>query len=102
MGAEKTVTARRRVVNSGGWPDFGLLTVNLGRIEIGMADIAFYAMVPAVALILKSLFAFVVVMIAVDIGLVVSFYAFRNREVAPGLPIPILSGLFALLVVMLL
>ncbi|GEM_PF-945399 len=82
-----------------GWPDFGLLTVNIDKIEIGMADIAFYSMVPAVALILKSLFAFFVVMIAVDIGLVISFYAFRNKEVAPGLPIPILSGLAALLVV---
>ena len=99
--AEKTATARRRFVNSAGWPDFGLLTVSLGKIEIGMADIAFYSMVPAVALILKSLLAFVIVMIAVDIGLVVSFYAFKNREVAPGLPIPILSGLFTLLVVML-
>ena len=82
-----------------GWPEFGLLTVNLGKIEIGMADIAFYSMVPAVALIVKSLFAFVVVMIAVDVGLLVSFYAFRNREVSPGLPIPILSGLLALLIV---
>jgi len=100
-GTEKIVTANRGGATSG-WPDFGLLTVNLGSIEIGMADIAFYAMVPAVALILKSLFAFAVVMIAVDLGLVVSFYAFRNREVAPGLPIPILSGLFALLIVMVL
>ena len=82
-----------------GWPEFGLLTVNLGKIEIGMADIAFYSMVPAVALIVRSLFAFVVVMIAVDVGLLVSFYAFRNREVSPGLPIPILSGLLALLIV---
>lgn len=85
--------------NRAGWPEFGLLTVNLGNIEIGMADIAFYSMVPAVALILKSLFAFGVVMVGVDAGLVFSFYAFRNKEVAPGLPIPILSGLAALLVV---
>jgi hypothetical protein len=81
----------------GKWPDFGLLTVNFGKIEIGMADIAFYTMVPAIALILVSVLAFFVVMIVLDLGLVLSFYVFRNREVAPGLPVPILLGLFALL-----
>jgi len=81
----------------GKWPDFGLLTINYGKIEIGMADIAFYTMVPAIALILVSLLAFFVVMIVLDIGLVLSFYLFRNREVAPGLPVPILMGLGALL-----
>ncbi|HXQ93250.1 MAG TPA: hypothetical protein VN739_09625 [Nitrososphaerales archaeon] len=81
----------------GKWPDFGLLTINFGKIEIGMADIAFYTMVPAIALILVSLLAFFVVMVVLDIGLVLSFYVFRNREVAPGLPVPILLGLGALL-----
>lgn len=81
----------------GKWPDFGLLTINFGKIEIGMADIAFYTMVPAIALILVSLTAFFVVMLVLDVGLVISFYVFRNREVAPGLPIPILLGLGALL-----
>ncbi len=81
----------------GGWPEFGLLTVNFPHIEIGMADIAFYTMVPAIALILVNVTAFIVVMAVVDIGLIVSFYVFRNKEVSPGLPIPILLGLGALL-----
>jgi len=81
----------------GKWPDFGLLTINFGKIEIGMADIAFYTMVPAIALILVSVLAFFVVMVVLDIGLVLSFYLFRNREVAPGLPVPILLGLASLL-----
>ena len=80
------------------WPDFGLLTVNFHNMEIGMADIAFYTMVPAVSLVLVNLLSFIVVMIAVDVGLVVSFYVFRNKEVAPGLPIPILMGLASLLI----
>jgi hypothetical protein len=80
-----------------GWPEFGLLTVNFPHIEIGMADIAFYTMVPAIALVLVSLLAFIVVMVVVDVGLVLSFYVFRNKEVSPGLPIPILLGLGALL-----
>ncbi|HVB12516.1 MAG TPA: hypothetical protein VNE86_05235 [Nitrososphaerales archaeon] len=80
------------------WPEFGLLTVNFPNIEIGMADIAFYTMVPAIALVLVSLLAFIVVMAVVDTGLVLSFYVFRKKEVAPGLPIPILLGLCALLI----
>ena len=80
------------------WPDFGLLSIRLGDIEIGMADIAFYTMVPAVALVLNSLLAFVVVMVFVDLGLVLSFPLFKKKEVSPGLPIPILLGLGALLV----
>jgi hypothetical protein len=84
------------------WPDFGLLTVNFRSMEIGMADIAFYTMVPAVALILVSPLAFIVVMAVLDLGLVLSFFIFRNREVAPGLPVPILLGLAALLVMYLL
>ncbi len=86
----------------GKWPDFGLLTISFDKIEIGMADIAFYTMVPAIALILVSLIAFFVVMVVLDVGLVISFYVFRNREVAPGLPIPILLGLGALLLMYLL
>ncbi len=79
------------------WPEFGLLTVNFPHIEIGMADIAFYTMVPAIALILVNVMAFVIVMIVVDGGLLLSFFVFRNKEVSPGLPIPILLGLGALL-----
>ena len=79
------------------WPEFGLLTVNFPRIEIGMADIAFYTMVPAVALVVVRFHAYIVVMIALDLGLIVSFFVFRNKEVSPGLPIPILLGLIALL-----
>ncbi len=101
-GDEAQNKCRTKRRESGGWPDFGLLTVNIDKIEIGMADIAFYSMVPAVALIIKNMFAFVVVLVAVDAGLLVSFYAFRNKDVAPGLPIPILSGLAALLIVTLL
>ena len=84
------------------WPDFGLLSIKLSEIEIGTADIAFYTMVPAVAALLVarySLIAFFVVMAAVDVGIVLSFLLFRKREVSPGLPIPILLGLAALLVV---
>lgn len=83
------------------WPDFGLLSIRLTSIEIGMADIAFYSMVPGVALLLSSLFGFFVVMIAVDVGLILSFSIFRRSEVAPGLPVPILLGLGALLVLVL-
>lgn len=84
------------------WPEFGLLAIRLRDFEIGMADIAFYTMVPAVALVLNSLLAFFVVMAAVDAGVVLSFTVFRKREVSPGLPIPILSGLGALLIMSLL
>jgi hypothetical protein len=84
------------------WPDFGLLSIKLGDIEIGTADIAFYTMVPAVAALLVtrySLIAFFVVMAVVDAGILLSFFLFRKREVSPGLPVPILMGLAALLIV---
>jgi hypothetical protein len=94
----KDSTVSTKMPRLRGWPEFGLLTVNFPHIEIGMADIAFYTMVPAIALVLVSLLAFIVVMAVVDVGLVLSFYVFRNKEVAPGLPIPILLGLGALLI----
>jgi presenilin-like A22 family membrane protease len=84
------------------WPDFGLLSIKLSEIEIGTADIAFYTMVPAVAALLVarySLLAFFVVMAAVDVGIIFSFFLFRKREVSPGLPVPILLGLGALFIV---
>lgn len=92
----------KKTGNLSKWPDFGLLSIKLSEIEIGTADIAFYTMVPAVAALLVarySLIAFFVVMAAVDVGIVLSFLLFRKREVSPGLPIPILLGLAALLVV---
>jgi hypothetical protein len=85
-----------------GWPEFGVLSIRLRDIEIGMADIAFYTMVPGIALVLSSLLAFGVVAFAVDAGMLLSFTVFRKSEVAPGLPIPILLGLGALLLVKLL
>ena len=106
-GEAKTVAKPEKPTNEGTpkrtsrlkkWPDFGLLTINFGNIEIGMADVAFYTMVPTIALVLVSLLAFFIVLIAVNAGLVLSFYVFRNRDVAPGLPVPILIGLAALLV----
>jgi hypothetical protein len=99
--SEPDSTAYRKSSDQGRlskWPDFGLLSIRLSTIEIGMADIAFYAMVPGVALLLSNLFGFFVVMIAVDVGIVLSFSLFKRSEVAPGLPVPILLGLAALLV----
>ena len=84
------------------WPEFGVLSIRFRDIEIGMADIAFYTMVPGVALILSGFLAFAIVTIAVDAGMILSFTVFRKSEVAPGLPIPILLGLAALLAVSLL
>ncbi len=84
------------------WPEFGLLSIRMRDVEIGMADIAFYTMVPGVALVLSGVLAFAVVVVAVDVGMVLSFTVFRKSEVAPGLPIPILLGLAALLLVKLL
>jgi hypothetical protein len=104
VGSEKTseTSATPHKKGLSRWPEFGLLTVNFPSMEIGMADIAFYTMVPAVALILVNLSAFFVVLLTLDVGLFASFYLFRNKEVAPGLPVPILMGLGALLVMFLL
>ncbi len=100
--SSERVSAKPKRSGLAKWPDFGLMTINFDRIEIGMADIAFYTMVPAVALILVNLLAFIVVMVVLDLGIIFSFYVFRNREVSPGLPVPILLGLAALLVMHLL
>ena len=97
--AASTDVAKRRLNK---WPEFGLLSIRMRDIEIGMADIAFYTMVPGVALVLSGFLAFAVVTAAVDVGMVLSFTVFRKSEVAPGLPIPILMGLTALLIVSLL
>ncbi len=90
--------SKRKIRDLSRWKDFGLLSVNVGDLDIGMADLAFYSMVPAVALLLKNLFSFFVVMLAVDAGLLLSFKVFSKKEISPGLPIPILSGLGSLLI----
>ena len=100
--SSERISAKPKRSGLANWPDFGLMTINFDRIEIGMADIAFYTMVPAVALILVNLLGFIVVMVVVDLGIIFSFYVFRNKEVSPGLPVPILLGLAALLVMHLL
>ncbi|MGI0085166.1 MAG: hypothetical protein ACREBQ_08800, partial [Nitrososphaerales archaeon] len=86
----------------GKWPEFGLLSIRMRDVEIGMADIAFYTMVPGVALVLGGVLAFAVTVVAVDLGMILSFTVFRKSEVAPGLPIPILLGLGTLLILQLL
>jgi hypothetical protein len=103
MGTSENKKAKeKRASGLSSWPDFGLLSVRLSEIEIGMADIAFYTMLPTIAALLVarySLVAFFVVMAAVDLGIIASFAVFRKREVSPGLPVPILMGLATLFVI---
>ncbi len=75
----------------------GPLAATLGELQIGLGDIAFYALLPAAGFILVGVSGAVITIITTNIGLLLTLRMLRNRPSFPGLPIPVLLGTVGLL-----
>ena len=86
------------------------ISSHIGDFSIGTGDTVFYAMIPALvyyrlltkgASLSATLGSAIIAVVAVDIGVAVTFYFLGKAKLLPGLPIPMALGLTALVLVFL-
>ncbi|MEM5879536.1 MAG: hypothetical protein QXU74_03530 [Candidatus Aenigmatarchaeota archaeon] len=75
-----------------------LLILDFDFIKIGLGDVVFYSMLPAVAFMLFSLEKMAFTLIATNLGVLITLYLLRKKRIPlPGLPIPMLLGILSLI-----
>ena len=83
------------------------MSVKLGEFTLGLGDVVFYTMLPALALFLAksttpiSAIAPLATMAAVDVGVITTLYLLGRKRLLPGLPIPMFLGVAVLAVFLL-
>jgi len=78
-------------------PGFGMLSMDIGKISMGLGDQIFYSMVPAAAFLLRGLLYSIIAMVVVDAGVLMTMLLLRRRKALPGLTIPLLLSLLLFL-----
>ncbi|MEM5870125.1 MAG: hypothetical protein QXR09_03095 [Candidatus Aenigmatarchaeota archaeon] len=74
-----------------------LLILDFDFIKIGLGDVVFYSMLPAVAFMLFGLEKMIFTLIATNLGILITLYLLRKKRIPlPGLPIPMLLGILSL------
>ena len=73
------------------------MSIRAGEFTLGLGDIVFYTMLPSLAYFQFGTLAAVEVILAIDAGVMLTLYLLSRRRLLPGLPIPMLFGLTALL-----
>ena len=76
------------------------MSVKLGEFTLGLGDIVFYTMLPSVALLyvanassyLGGLYASLVTIVVIDVGVAATLALLSRKRLLPGLPIPMLLG----------
>jgi hypothetical protein len=84
----------KRVIDD---PGFGMLSLEVGAVTMGLGDQIFYSMVPATAYLVRGLQASFISALLVDLGVAATLLLLRRRRALPGLTIPLLFSLLFLL-----
>lgn len=75
-----------------------LLIVDFHFVKIGLGDIIFYSMLPATAFMLFGLQKMLLTILATNLGAVLTLFLLNKKKIPlPGLPIPMLLGVLALI-----
>jgi len=77
---------------------FGILVVSIGGVNIGTGDLVFYSMIVSAGYVIASVTGMIYSILAVNVGVLITVFIFlKYKKMLPGLPIPILLGTLALL-----
>lgn len=77
---------------------FPLLIVDFDLIKIGLGDVVFYSMLPAVGFMLFGIEKMFFTLTATNFGMLLTLYLLRKKKIPlPGLPIPMLLGVLSLI-----
>jgi presenilin-like A22 family membrane protease len=75
-----------------------LLIVDFGLIKVGLGDVVFYSMLPAVGFIIYGIEKMLLTLLATNFGVFLTLHLLRKKKIPlPGLPIPMLLGVLALI-----
>jgi len=75
-----------------------LLIVDFDLIKIGLGDVVFYSMLPAVGFMLFGLPRMFLTLFATNLGVLITIHLLRKKRIPlPGLPIPMVLGVLSLL-----
>lgn len=72
------------------------MSVKASEFTLGLGDLVFYSMLPALALFYERAIVSLYVIVAVDAGVAVTLYLLTKKRLLPGLPIPMLLGVIVL------
>lgn len=72
------------------------MSIKAGEFTMGLGDIVFYTMLPALALFSAGIVPALVTMAAIDVGVVITLFFLSRKRLLPGLPIPMGLGIAAL------
>jgi Presenilin len=73
------------------------MSIKAGQFTVGLGDVVFYTMLPALALFRIGVYAALSTTLAIDVGVVVTLFFLSRRKLLPGLPIPMMLGVLAFL-----
>ena len=73
------------------------MSVKAGEFTLGLGDIVFYTMLPSVALFRVGFISSLATLLAIDSGVLITLFLLSRKKLLPGLPIPMLLGVLALL-----
>lgn len=87
----------RRISKKARLDFLSLLIVDFNFLKVGLGDIIFYSMLPAAGFMLFGLQKMLVTLLATNLGIVLTLYLLKKKKIPlPGLPIPMLLGILAL------
>ncbi len=78
------------------------MSIKLGEFTLGLGDVVFYTMLPALAYFhtveppLLNFTAPIAVILAIDVGVMITLVLLTRRRLLPGLPIPMMLGVLVL------
>ncbi|WEU39687.1 MAG: hypothetical protein OdinLCB4_004165 [Candidatus Odinarchaeum yellowstonii] len=74
------------------------LYVSFGSWDIGVGDLVFYSILVAHTLLFYGLVMWLASMISLSVGLLLTFLVLNKKEIIPGLPIALLTGMIPLVI----
>jgi len=75
-----------------------LMLVDFNFVRIGLGDIIFYSMLPATGFMLFGIKKMLLTILATNLGIILTLFLIKEKKIIlPGLPIPMLLGIIALL-----
>ena len=72
------------------------MSIKAGEFTLGLGDIVFYTLLPCFAFFQFGVVESLYVIVAINVGMVITLYQLSKRRLLPGLPIPMLLGILVI------
>ena len=72
------------------------MSIRAGEFTLGLGDIVFYSLLPCFALFQFGVAQSLAVIVAINVGMIITLIQLSKRRLLPGLPIPMLLGILVI------